>query len=153
VQSPDAPQWFPSLFGSTQVPPQATSFAGQVVAQIPAAQTWPEPQAAPAFAPVQSPEAPQWSWSVCGETQVSCPGSPHDTCPAGQVVAQAPPAQTCPAVQATPADGPAQPATAPQWKRSVSGSTHCPAQASWPTGHEPAHSPPEHTPPLQSASE
>jgi hypothetical protein len=48
VQAPLAPQKARSVSGSTHFPLQAIWPAGQLVAQIPAAQTWPPPQAVPA---------------------------------------------------------------------------------------------------------
>ena len=59
AQSIDAPQKTRSVFGSTQRPPQAICPAGQLVSQIPAAQTSPAPQVTPALAPPQSIDAPQ----------------------------------------------------------------------------------------------
>ena len=59
VQLPEAPQKDRSVCGLMQEPPQVIWPAGQLVAQLPAEQTWPEPQAVPAAAPPQVPEAPQ----------------------------------------------------------------------------------------------
>ena len=57
------------MAGSTQRPPQATCPAGQLVAQSPAVHTSPATQVSPAFAPAQSPVAPQKVGSVAGSTQ------------------------------------------------------------------------------------
>jgi len=46
--------------------------AGQVAPEThtPDVQVWPEPQAAPAEAPLQVPLAPQWDGLIRGSTQV-----------------------------------------------------------------------------------
>jgi hypothetical protein len=65
--------------GSTQVPLQSISPAGQETAHTPEPlQTWPDGQAVPALAPVHAPEAPQNCRSVIGLTQVPL----HSTRPA-----------------------------------------------------------------------
>jgi hypothetical protein len=68
VHAPDAPQCRRSLFGSTQVPLQATIPLAQLSAQEPPLQTSPEAQVVPAFVPEQSPAAPQCDRSVIGST-------------------------------------------------------------------------------------
>ena len=59
VQSPVAPQYALFVVGSMHFPPQLTSPATHVSWQLPFVHTLPLGQAVPAFAPVQSPEAPQ----------------------------------------------------------------------------------------------
>ena len=73
----------------------------------------------PAFAPAQSLLAPQKARSVSGSTQ----RIPHWIVPVAQVAAQAPLLQTSPSAQAVPALAPVQSEVAPQWVRSLSGST------------------------------
>jgi hypothetical protein len=59
VQSPEAPQKARSVWGFTQALLQTIWPAGQLVAQRPFEQTWPETQVVPAVATEQAPEAPQ----------------------------------------------------------------------------------------------
>ena len=59
VQSSKAPQKSLLVFGSMQAPPQFTVSAGHSSVQAPSAQTWFSGQRTPAFAPSQSPDAPQ----------------------------------------------------------------------------------------------
>jgi hypothetical protein len=125
VQSPEAPQWERSESGSTQRPLQSTRPAWQETWQVPAEQTWPDAQAAPAFGAIQVPEAPQKNRSVCGLTQAP----PQAIWPAGQLVVQAPAEQTWPDAQTVPAFGAVQLPEAPQKDRSVCGLTQEPAQA------------------------
>jgi len=67
-------------------PPQNTCPAGQA-AHTPPVHTCAEPHDVPAFAPAQSPVAPQWLGSVVGSTHVPS----QATCPGGQLVVVAVP--------------------------------------------------------------
>lgn len=79
-------------------------------AHAPALHTSPAAQATPAFAPRQSPEAPQKRGDVAGSTH--CP--PQDTSPEAQLAPQAPPLQTSPLGHVVPALAPVQSPEAPQ---------------------------------------
>ena len=140
MQVPLAPQWVSLVRGSTQLPSHFTWVAAQTTVQAPPEQTWPEVQAAPAAAPLQSPEAPQWARLVCGSTQAPS----HFTWLAAQAMPQTPPAQTRPPPQVTPASPAAQVPVAPQWVMLVSGSTQSPPQVSCPDGQAPGQSAPVH---------
>ncbi|WP_049949392.1 hypothetical protein [Sorangium cellulosum] len=139
VQSPLAPQWSRSVSGSTHVPPHATSPLWHDSSHRPAPlQISPAAHATPASLPVQSPLAPQWSRSVSGSTHVP----PHATSPLWHDSSHRPaPLQISPAAHATPASLPVQSPLAPQWSRSVSGSTHVPPHATSPLWHDSSHRP------------
>jgi hypothetical protein len=70
-QSEDAPQYRMLVFGSTQRPSQATRPAWQLNLHSPSEHWYPEAQAVPAFAPRQSPAAPQWRLLLSGSAQAS----------------------------------------------------------------------------------
>jgi hypothetical protein len=116
VQVPLAPQKARSVCGFTHVPPQFTRPDWQESWHDPALQISPEPQTAPADAPVHVPLAPQWSRSVWA----SMHSLPHWVSPALQAtVAQTPAVQTCAEPQAVPANAPVHVPLAPQWVWSV----------------------------------
>jgi hypothetical protein len=116
AQSPEAPQYRRFVWGSTQLPPQLTVPAEHSTLHAPSLHTWPVGHTAPAFAPAQSPVAPQNPRFVAGSTQLS----PHAICVRGHEVAHLPALHTWPDSQAFP--------QAPQWRRSVCVFTHSPAQ-------------------------
>jgi hypothetical protein len=109
-------------------------------------QTWPVAHAAPPTPPpVPHPTvAPQWPRSLDGSTHAP----PQFTCEPGHETEHAPALQTCPVAHAVPAAPPLtpHPVVAPQWVRSLAGSTHLPAQFTCPPGHDT-----EHVPPLQTS--
>jgi hypothetical protein len=139
VQAPLAPQWAALVSGSTQLPSHFTSLAEQTTVQAPPLQTWLEPQASPAEAPVQAPLAPQEVALVSGSTQAP----PHQTWPDGQ--AQVPLAQAWPVGQAAPAAAPEQSAEAPQWVALVSGSMQPPSHFTWLAAQTTVQAPAEQT--------
>jgi hypothetical protein len=132
-----APQWVRSVAGSTQVPPQLTCEPGHDTEHEPLLQTLPLGQVVPAVPTPPTPQpvvAPQWVRSVAGSTQAPL----QLTCEPGHETEQVPALQTLPlahTVPAVPLPLP-QPAVAPQWVRSVAGSTQTPPQLTWPLGHE-----------------
>jgi hypothetical protein len=111
VQLPVAPQYWLSVFGLTQLPPQSTSPFKHVVEHAPPLQAVPDahfvPVPLPAPVAVQLPLAPQYALSVLGLMQLL----PQSTSPLRHVVEHAPLRQTCPGPHAVP---PAQLAAAPQ---------------------------------------
>jgi hypothetical protein len=155
-QSLLAPQWLRSVPGSTQAPPQLICPPGQDTWQIPDVHTWPSAHTLPALPPRQSPVAPQCERSVPGSTHAPL----QLTWPAGQDTWQVPPEQTWPDAHVAPALPPVQSLLAPQWSRSVEGSTQTPLQLMRPPWHESWQVPPAQTcpgeqmapalPPLQS---
>ena len=128
LQVPLAPQWAGLMRGSMHWPPQLTRPAWQETWHVPPLQTCPEPQTAPADAPLQVPVAPQNPRSVCGSTHLP----PQFTRPAWQETWQLPALHTWPDVHAVPADAPLQVPLAPQKARSVAGFTQVPPQLTKP---------------------
>jgi hypothetical protein len=130
------------------VPPHSTIPAWQLTAHFPAEQTVPLGQAFPAFAPAQSPLAPQCALLVAGSMHVP----PHWTCPAKHVTAHLPPEQTVPLAQAVPALAPEHAPLAPQWALSVLGSMQLPPHSIVPLGQLSAHVPAAQTLPAAQAA-
>jgi hypothetical protein len=110
---------------------------GHETEQVPELQTLPAAQIAPALTPVTQPVvAPQWLRSVRGSTQTP----PQLTWEPGHETEQVPELQTLPAAQIAPALSPVtQPVVAPQWLRSVRGSTQTPPQFTCDPAHVTLH--------------
>jgi hypothetical protein len=87
-------------------------------------QTSPAAQTVPELLAWQSAVAPQWLRSVEGMTQMPA----QFTCPVGHETLQVPLLQTSPALQTAPACPLPHAPLAPQWSRSMRGSTQVPPQ-------------------------
>jgi hypothetical protein len=135
---PQAPQLLGSKLVFVQTPPHAVCPEAQLAEQTPAVHAVPDAQGVV--------QAPQCSPSVCRSTQ----SPPQFTCEPGHDTEQAPALQTCPLAHVAPPLPPEtpQPAVAPQWRRSVLGSTHAPLQFTCVPGHDTEHAPALHTWPL-----
>jgi hypothetical protein len=70
LHAPDAPQWALLVVGSMHVPLQLICEAGHETWHVPLLQTCPEEHAAPAFAPLHVPDAPQYVRLDVGSIQV-----------------------------------------------------------------------------------
>jgi hypothetical protein len=134
-----APQWMGSVVGSTQTPPQLICEPGHDTEHAPALQTCPAAHAVPTDPPlVPHPAvAPQWPRSELGSTHTPL----QFTCVPGHDTEHVPALHTCPAAHAVPALAPVQVALAPQWARSLEGSTHVLAQFTCEPGHDTEHAP------------
>jgi hypothetical protein len=123
---------------------------------LPALQAWPASQTAPAFAPVQSPLAPQCAALVLGSTQVP----PQLTIPTWQATTQVPPTQVVPVPQTFPHEPqfalsvavfaqysapPASPPVSPPPPQVVSPApqpvAHVPSEQTMPASHALPHAP------------
>jgi hypothetical protein len=145
---PQAPQLALSVLLSLHTPLQFTCVPGHETEQTPALQTLPLAQLVPAV-PLPTPQpavAPQCVRSVAGSTHTP----PQFTCPPGHETEHTLALHTLPLAQVAPALPPVmpQPAVAPQWVRSVTGSTQTPPQFTCPPGHDTEHAPELHTLPL-----
>jgi hypothetical protein len=148
VQSPEAPQKARSVVGSTHLSAQTICPARQVGAHAPAMQIWSAAHALPALVAVQSPEAPQKARSVVGSMHLL----PHAIWPSGQLAAHLPSVHTCPAAQVSPVLVPEQSPEAPQWARSVAGSTHLSPHSNCPFRQLAVQTPAAHTCPEAQAT-
>ena len=90
LQSPLAPQYCRLVCGSVHAPPQVTCPAAHDTAHTPLVHTCPDGHIEPAFAPAQSPEAPQNCRLLSGSTHTP----PQFNCPARHVTLHIPPLHT-----------------------------------------------------------
>ena len=124
-ETPQAPQFLPSLLVSVQVAPQAVWLAAQVVAHLPSEHLCPSAHALP--------QAPQFAGSLCASTHVPA----HNIRPLAQ--AHFPDMQVVPPPQAFP--------QVPQLSPPLLRSTQAPLQLERPAAQLVVHAPALHTRP------